>query len=269
MTKYLEDGQAVEILQKIEGGFLVSNIFSAHSSNEGDEDGDEDLFFESKSYFVKNVFDSAPTAVLDKEIARRNAQLTEMSERASVLREDIFTSEKQIRDRMNRIKQHNKLNVLDDFLAGKITHYAVLNGYTSPTIILASEAVSDESRWDKKLKMLTLYGDSKGDISWRMHKYSDGSGSSDEVVPALSYDDAREHIRSFVAAKMASADRSHLAVLDGIVAWAYEWSVDVTADISTSIAAHREGKRIKEISGLQQQIKDAKAKIEKLIEVTA
>lgn len=47
---------------------------------------------------------------------------------------------------------------------------------------LADVLKTDEGGHPKPLKLLTLFGRTKGDLQWRVNCYSDGSGSSTEEV---------------------------------------------------------------------------------------
>jgi len=52
------------------------------------------------------------------------------------------------------------------------------------------------------MKLLSLFGDSKGDLSFRLHQYRDGSGNYEEVIPCHSMDEAKELIKNHILKEM-------------------------------------------------------------------
>ena len=75
------------------------------------------------------------------------------------------------------IGQLEQLAQLFDFLAGRITHFVVVNhgyneGYTrSISIETFKDAMTVDDNWPRgQLKLLSLCGDSKGDLAWRINR---------------------------------------------------------------------------------------------------
>jgi hypothetical protein len=125
---------------------------------------------------------------------------------------------------------------------------------------------SDEDRYERKLRLLSLFGGSKGDLSWYVDRYSDGSGGSNgRCFPALSYEDAVRLASEWIEARYAdvrtkeqkhaslelakSAERFGLTVPDDIGQWAKQ-----TAD---SI-------RESNLKHARKQLEDAQAKLREL-----
>lgn len=89
----------------------------------------------------------------------------------------------------------SQLETLKNFMAGEITHLFVA-GY-SPEIISwkDSNKVYDQDSFYhharlEGIKLVSLMGNSDGDLSYRLHDYRDGSGSSKTIFPATSYQTA-------------------------------------------------------------------------------
>lgn len=90
----------------------------------------------------------------------------------------------------------SQLETLKAFMAGEITHLFVA-GY-SPEIISwkDSNAVYDKDSFYhharlEGIKLVSLFGKSDGDLSYRLHEYRDGSGGCGKTVyPAKSYEAA-------------------------------------------------------------------------------
>jgi hypothetical protein len=113
---------------------------------------------------------------------------------------------------LERIKQYAGLENLDQFLAGKITHF-VEHCYGPPKIKTFKEALEqtdDYGRRVKDLKLLSLFGRSGGDLAWRVNDYQDGSGSWREMTPCLSREEALEVARKVFAEHEANvAENPH------------------------------------------------------------
>ena len=89
----------------------------------------------------------------------------------------------------------SQLETLKKFMSGQITHLFVA-GY-SPEVIswTDSSTAYDIDSWQGRtrldgIKLVSLMGKSEGDLSFRLHEYRDGSGSSKSIYPATSYEEA-------------------------------------------------------------------------------
>src|SRR5262249_25554574 len=100
------------------------------------------------------------------------------------------SEEREIANRQTRIRTHEALKRLDDFLAGNITH-AVRARYSGISIGTFAEVFEEGGRYDKGVKLLTLFGDKKCGLSWHLNDYRDGSGSYTEIFPCTSLEDAK------------------------------------------------------------------------------
>lgn len=142
------------------------------------------------------VYEKPPTEVLNKEIAQLVETKNALHDEVATLREERYAMEQGSKARMAKLQRHEKLKRLEDFLDGKLTHYAVIPDYGSPSVMAVADAKSDESRFSSATRLLSLFGQSNGDIAWRLHRYSDGSGSSSmDVVPCCSEAEAIKAIR--------------------------------------------------------------------------
>jgi hypothetical protein len=89
----------------------------------------------------------------------------------------------------------DQAKLLKAFMCGEITHMFI-GGY-SPEIVDCQDSnkAYDVDSWHSRIKLegiklVSLMGKSDGDLSYRLHDYRDGSGSSKEVFPARSYQEA-------------------------------------------------------------------------------
>jgi len=103
---------------------------------------------------------------------------------------------------MTKYAKYEQLNHLDDFIAGKITYYVFL-GY-SPKIVEFDNSACECGHGCRDTKLLSLFGKSNGDLQWRLGKYSDGSGSFEEVFPCTSFEQAVSKLQEFITSMMDS-----------------------------------------------------------------
>lgn len=178
--------------------------------------GDESYDQEGDVTQWSAVYLTPPREKLDATIASLSAQIEELHKTAQAQRLAARQAEDEMKARRDRIKQHEKLALLDDYLAGKITHYVMrLNHRHSEKLLgIRVTSVKDEpcdcdrdDRWkrDKNLKLLCLFGTSKGDISWKISQYSDGSGYTwTDVTPFTSLEAAQAFARQCYEAEVAN-----------------------------------------------------------------
>lgn len=159
----------------------------------------EDISYEGVAEWYE-VFLKPPVEALNAEVAALNAVLVDLRKTIRVVTEERRVLDTQMAARKDHIKQHEQLAQLDDYIAGKITHFVIKDmGYDGEhcraiAIRPFDQAMKTEERWDRSggLKLLTLFGKSKGDLTWRINRYSDGSGSHhDEAIPCTSLEQAR------------------------------------------------------------------------------
>ncbi len=157
------------------------------------------------------VFTSPPKGKLDEEIAALNAQVEKLRAEVAIARGEHTALDREIKARKDRITAHEKLALLDDYLAGRITHFVSremhyggsTDTYRSIQISPFADAIKSEDRWNPKdLKCLILFGDSKGDLAWKLSTYSSGSNSY-EVTPCTSLEQAQTVARGFYEHELA------------------------------------------------------------------
>ncbi len=165
-----------------------------------DPDIGEDISYEGVDEWHE-VFLKPPVEKLNEEVAALEAKVQERRAKIYQLDKEVNLIEGEMTARKGRIKQHEQLALLDDYLADKITHFVIKDmgwgsGYLRAiTILPFADAIKLEDKsWNDRLglKLLTLYGNSKGDLTWQLSSYSNGSGRErDEVIPCTSLEQAR------------------------------------------------------------------------------
>lgn len=201
------------------------------------DDYDEPLYGQPEVW--RDIYRTPPTVKLHGEVAEIEAKLNAARTELSLIRQQRQQEDREDAARVNERKQFAQLKTLDDFIAGKITHFFVVEGYGERMSIQTFDQFMkfDEDRCERKLRLLSLFGGSKGDLSWYVDRYSDGSGGSNgRCFPALSYEDAVRLASEWIDSRYAdvrtkeqkhaslelqkSAERFGLAVPDDIAHWA-------------------------------------------------
>jgi hypothetical protein len=178
--KYLVDGRSVTVIATLpDGRFLVDPLYEYD-----DQDYPADAPF-----IVDHIFDAAPTNKLNKDVERLNREIKELRETRHTIEMEIITARKQNEASLKDYARFDELKLLNDFIAGKITHYFEIPHYGSPRIIKLSETKTDEYNRGE-FRLLSLFGRSDGHLDWKLNAYYDGSGSWNEVIPCTSYEQA-------------------------------------------------------------------------------
>lgn len=186
--RFLEDGQQIHVHAVIPGGFVVQNIM--------EHDGDE--FHGGDKYVVERVFITEPTDVFSHKIEELQADIFELQHKRDEIQREIVDLEGAKKSQVQRFKKTKGLELLEDYLDGKITHFMECHYGSKYSITeFKEQPVSEIGPHQRcEMKLLSLFGNSKGDLTWRRDQYSDGSGGSrQEVVPCRSYEEARQEIQ--------------------------------------------------------------------------
>jgi hypothetical protein len=230
MVVYTLDGREVEYIAHIDGtGHVVRGVF----------DGDSEEPNYGEPFVAHTLFISPPTGRQDKRILELQEEIRALTEQ----REAIRASQIDERERKRRLMEHRAVARIDDFLAGKITHF-VYYRYGVKIIGFDEAARYKESDYDKVpkgVKLLTLFGKTNGDLEWQLHRYSDGSGNPEEVIPCTSLEEAqaiaREKIEAAYAEWRGLTDKSRTYSIQSASDAARKLGFDVPEDIAAAVRA--------------------------------
>lgn len=224
--KYLANGNAVYLIEELKNGqFLVSDVFL-------DEYGEETNYNTfSGLYAVDYIYDTAPVKLYSKDIVDLNNSISKLKDEERDIKNRISSLNEKEKYVLDKLKNFDKLQYLLDFIDGKITHYVFIR-WGNIEIVEYKNSMSDYSH---DMKLLSLFGNTKGDIAWRLNQYSDGSGCNTEVIPCLSYEmaleEAQKVVDKFVAEKtnyrkdiIESAKKYNLSIPEEYIeAYRKEW----------------------------------------------
>lgn len=197
-TVYSEDGRQYTYLASITAGHVVLPVY---------ETPDGDGHYEGDPIVVERVFSEPITPRIHAEVAELDRKLAERRQKMDELRKEEAAFAVAEKERLARLKQHQCLKRLDDFLAGRITHF-VLQKWSGVVIMTKEECLKTADEWNrngKELKLLSLFGKSNGDLQFRVNQYSDGSGTYTDATPFCSEKEATEYAKQLIIAQLEEA----------------------------------------------------------------
>jgi hypothetical protein len=195
-TKYTVNGQEVEVIQQLnDGTYLIEPMLEYEVEDFGGE-----VYWRSYSgrpYVVDAVFDKPPLEKYHKDIDELATTNLNLREELSKIRADITIAKQELAATTKELSTCDQYSQLISFINNEITHVVDISGYGDSfvNILTFKEAFEDNDGYNNRrgLKLLTLYGDTNGDLQWKINQYRDGSGSSNRtIIPFTSYDSAKE-----------------------------------------------------------------------------
>lgn len=199
--KYLADGRVVRVLAQPAPDRIVVEIGRVYD----EDDPDAELFFNGTEV-VDRVYDKAPSEAISREILDLTKELNSLMDSVSELR----AVEAATRKRVDALKIYSQLERVEDFLAGKITHYVKWEGYlfdADAPVPFVSAVTEERCASDKgsraPLKLLVLNGTPECTLEWKLNHYSDGSGSSYHCIPCCSLEEAQAKAREILSRSFA------------------------------------------------------------------
>lgn len=247
---YSEGGQQLIYITEFDGQHMVRPLYE--ESNREPYYGDP--------FAVSRVYTKPPVEKKNAEIAKLDAEIKARRDELSAMRAEVNELSKSERERMARIQQHKGLERLDAFLAGKITHFVLVPSFGEIVIQTVADALTRNDRYSREMRLLTLYGRPNCFVGFSVNEYSDGSGSSQEVVPCCSEEDALMFARKEIAARLADPKLGGNA--DYIIASAIKYGVEVPLPILQNQKANKLKKLNAELLNANEKVSSIKSQIQ-------
>lgn len=184
---YTVDGVEAEYVTAVPNGHIIQIVL-----REQEEDRERVL---GTPRHVKKVFATAPVEVFDARVAALRKQEEELIASVTAQREELAAANAAVKARKDAFAKHEALQRLEDFVEGRITHVVFVK-CGNPSVTTLKEALTRDgySYSERQLKLVTLYGGSKGDLHWHLDHYSDGSGhGTNFIFPHISEQEALGH----------------------------------------------------------------------------
>lgn len=213
--KFLVDGTAVEVVEKTSTGFIVKKLYQAGDEDQYEDEEQETGVIYGDPQIVREVFDTPPTAQKHAEIASLEKHIKELTERRdklsseasklSSVKWELEREQKNYEKTLTVVQGRNiALARLGDFLDGKITHYVQVDYYRVQIVNI--EDTKEDYGWPRQFRLLTLHGETGGDLSWKLGHYSSRDGGDYTVYPCMSLEEAQAVAKEKLT-EMCSIDR--------------------------------------------------------------
>ena len=248
-----EDGNAYGFVASTPAGAVVRPLYEYDNEPRWGE-----------PVIVGKVYAIPPKQKCEGEIAKLREIESELRAKMHERQQGLASLERDSEARMAAIKRHKGLERLELFLSGKITHF-VIDNYSRTTIATLEQATKNgdagERRWDKKLRLLSLYGDSNGNLEWNLNRHYDGSGSNTKVIPCTSEEEAKAIIGKICDEQWEASRKSgSLAyAAQNAIASAIAAGLEVPADIVAMQTAKAAGDKASAIKEAEERLAKAKA----------
>ena len=232
-------------------------------------DEEEEHFYELSE--VDQVFAHAPTSIYDEAVQNKLTLLKELTDQCQELRKTIRDEEKAFEKRRTTFNRYSALSHLEDFLDGKLTH-AVKRSHGSITVETFDEAFKSKDSYERDIKLLSLFGRSKGDLSWRVNQYYDGSGSSwTEIIPCVSLEEAQEKAIALFNqdCEDVRSGKENDYWLSNLASSAPKIGTTLPPDLCERWKAKILESSKNSVEAVERQLADAKAKRDKVLEEVA
>lgn len=226
--KYTSDGKKVAVLGQLnDKQSIVQEVFVVNEQE-----------IPSGENFVVSSLHDGPA------ISWKEKKLLELEERYERERKSwdsqISNLNKTMREQTDKIKdfvKQYKLTLADtDIPKGFDTalklmsghfKYVVLYNYGRYDVQLFEDALKSKDSFNNGLKLLTLFGKSDGDLNFRINRYSDGSGSNEDIEFFETEDECIEYIREKVKDSIDQSSKLY----SSIVQMATNYDVELPEDM--------------------------------------
>lgn len=189
------------------------------------------------------VFEKPPVPVVHEEVAAARAELEQLELQVAEREGQLRELQQGDRDRLTRLKEHRLLARIDDWLAGRITHFVTWSRYSDEVKVETFDAVmlSEKERramYGRGVPLLVLYGSLETDheihrtgIEW----FRVSEGDLLRLIPCSSEEDARAIAIKAVGHQVEAWRKNHAGRRPNAETWRYENSSDRLAASLTSL----------------------------------
>lgn len=165
-------------------------------------DGEE--IWEQNYFYVevpKKQLTDKKVDIFEKQKEERKKLNDDINELRKEYNKTKIEFNKELEEIEKKRKQYKQMDMLLKYLDGKLKYameYCSYNGYTVGTIDEILLYDKNTSKYQRNLKLCSLYGYSKGDLSYSIHRYPDGSGNgygTNEIYFYETYEEVIEDLK--------------------------------------------------------------------------
>jgi hypothetical protein len=183
-TYYTRGGRMVEYLAASNDGHHVVAELHEVDTYDGPSMAWGNTVFETELY------ESPPRALYDKTIENAEKKIRELEERRASIQADILKQASEAQKRLDKLKSYRGLELVEDFIDGKITHVVIETYGDEMYKVMPFEELNqisdDKYRKPEGIKLISLFGKAGGDLQWMVSAYRDGSGGWSKIEPCQS-----------------------------------------------------------------------------------
>lgn len=204
MTQQFNHGDTVYLGDGVEARYLCQSYGERHVVEKAIYFGGYD---EAPGYsepvVVDLVYAELPIEKRHDEAKRLDELIEAKRAELETLRVDVRSALAERNALADKLRELPALKHLDAFLSGAFTHYVEAE-YGQVTIKDAATALNSRDRYDNGHRLLTLFGDTSGNLQWRLNRYKDDSGNWADIYPCLSLEEATAKARELIEAGLKS-----------------------------------------------------------------
>jgi len=188
---YLDDGSVAMLVGQSDNTFFVKKVMVFEDPHTG---GHFDQESETITQ-VYRIYNKPPVEKFSEKVVELTEEVSKLQGEVRSAREERNEMSTEIEAMHSRAKLNDQLKYIFDFLDQKVTHI-VKNSWSGVQVMTLEECIDNDDNWRDSKRLVSLFGDSKGNLDWRVNRYSDGSGSDDGFYPCISLEEANKRAKA-------------------------------------------------------------------------
>lgn len=210
---YTSYGNEVEYRAPVgDGRHVVAPVVMVGDPDDEEREWEEIL----DETIVSDVFAVPPRQKRIEEIADLDRQLREKRNELRDVKQRQAEIDAETALLAKKLSKFEALRRLEDYIEGRFTH--VVTGHNRRNIINIEiepfEKGCVEVYDHKGVALLTLFGDTDGNLAWQVNNYKDGSGQWRVVYPCFSEEDAKTKAGELIRATLAKVAKENSTSYD-------------------------------------------------------
>lgn len=211
--KYTSDGKKVAVLGKLNSQeTIVQEIFIVNGQE----------IPSGENFVVKSLHDAPAISWKEKKLQELEKTYDNDSKewlsRTDRLQKEYHEKSKLLKAKINYIglalknADEKSFDLLVDFITGEVK-WVVANicDYGDPKLVRVEEFESLSEYANTKMRLISLFGNDDGTLTYAQGRYSDGSGGQVDFKPFKKYEDALAHFKELILERGVSGERLEIA----------------------------------------------------------
>lgn len=202
-------GEEAEFIGEVDGTLFVYPMLLAMSP-EGN-----DYLEQGPVAEWSEAFPSPPVKKLNEEVTELEAKRAEIQQEIRTLNKEKALAEYDAKMVIEGLKKYDGLQLIEDYLSGKITHYVIktYRGVQIDTMNLVKADSRNDADWQRNTRLFMLFGTTDKKVKWELNEYNTYY-DKDEVWPFTSLEGAKDKLKEVVLQELEAQDPK--------CPWAYE-----------------------------------------------